>query len=107
MPFRTPRRALRKRVHAQMMSALEVTSWDASVAELADAPGLGPGLERGGSSSLPARTATTQIRRRIRCPHEAVWSQIGHNGVEDQRDAALRGIGLHPGVDVLIHVAGD
>src|SRR6185295_7987282 len=29
---------------------------DASVAELADAPGLGPGLERGGSSSLPART---------------------------------------------------
>ena len=33
----------------------------ASVAELADAPGLGPGLERGGSSSLPARTGPTQL----------------------------------------------
>src|SRR4051812_29121691 len=35
----------------------------ASVAELADAPGLGPGLERGGSSSLPARTNHPQNLR--------------------------------------------
>jgi regulation of enolase protein 1 (concanavalin A-like superfamily) len=32
------------------------------VAELADAPGLGPGLERGGSSSLPVRTTTITDR---------------------------------------------
>jgi hypothetical protein len=43
----------------------------------------------------------------MRRPHKAVWSQVGHNCVKDQRDTALRGVGLHPGVDVLVHVAGD
>ena len=37
-------------------SAVRQSQDNASVAELADAPGLGPGPARGGSSSLPART---------------------------------------------------
>ena len=42
--------------------APKVRRWaHASVAELADAPGLGPGLERGGSSSLPARTTISEF----------------------------------------------
>ncbi len=49
----------------------------ASVAESADAPGLGPGTERCGSSSLPARTTNTQVTFRRARSQQGLRSRIG------------------------------
>lgn len=36
--------------------------------------------------------------RQLRDGRDRPWSQVGHNGVVNQRDGAPRGVGLHPGV---------